>query len=220
MNDNTQLVARDFFPTSIYTVDGLEFLKIASQVSDEYLDLEHKTNSIDEIYPVIMSKNFFDDVRIEGLSSFIGETAWGILNEQGYNVKNMSTFFLEMWAQEHFKHSSMEQHVHGNNSQIVGFYFLETPENCSQVVFHDPRSSKVQIDLSEQSRDNITSASKVISFNPSPGTLIFTNSWLAHSFTRHASNEPFKFIHFSLGVKTKSDDLNWPAWEAAAAEVI
>jgi hypothetical protein len=94
----------------------------------------------------------------------------------------------------------MDQHVHGYRSQIVGFYFLETPEGGSNVVFHDPRAGKVQIDLPEQDVGMATAASKMINFTPKPGMMIFTNSWLAHSFTRHAAELPIKFVHFNLNV--------------------
>jgi hypothetical protein len=38
----------------------------------------------------------------------------------------------------------------------------------------------------------------MINFTPKPGMLIFANSWLAHSFTRHAADLPIKFVHFNL----------------------
>jgi hypothetical protein len=31
--------------------------------------------------------------------------------------------------------------------------------------------------------------------------MIFANSWLMHSFTRHAADTPIKFVHFNLSVQ-------------------
>jgi hypothetical protein len=45
-----------------------------------------------------------------------------------------------------------------------------------------------------------TPASKMINFTPKPGLMVFANSWLAHSFTRHAAELPIKFVHFNLTV--------------------
>jgi hypothetical protein len=45
-----------------------------------------------------------------------------------------------------------------------------------------------------------TPASKMINFTPKPGMMIFANSWLSHSFTRHAADKPIKFVHFNLTV--------------------
>jgi len=44
--------------------------------------------------------------------------------------------------------------------------------------------------------------------------LMFANSWLAHSFTRNASDKPMRFIHFNLSVQLA------PQQAVAPAEVI
>ena len=196
----SQLQVAYHFPCPIYLIERPDFLDAVKEVSDENLDTQRKTQELNEIYPVVMSGSYFADPRIEKFVQFVGATAWNILAEQGYAMQDKVVSFTEMWTQEHHKHSAMDQHVHGFGSQIVGFYFLETPENCSRVVFHDPRSGKVQIDLPEQDINMATPASKMINFEPKPGLMIFANSWLAHSFTRHAAELPIKFVHFNLTV--------------------
>jgi uncharacterized protein (TIGR02466 family) len=116
-------------------------------------------------------------------------------------MKLFNTFFQEMWCQEHFKHSAMEQHVHGYGCQIVGFYFIEVPENSSLVVLHDPKAGKVQANLPEADFSLPTPASNMINFKPEAGMLMFMNSWLPHSFTRHSAEKPMSFIHFNLSVR-------------------
>jgi len=197
---NTQLQVAYHFPCPIYIIDRPDFLDAVNIVSEEALAESRKTQPLNEIYPVYMTGNYYVDQRITGFSEFVGATAWNILNEQGYAMQDKAVQFTEMWTQEHHKHSAMDAHVHGFGSQIVGFYFLETPEDSSRVVFHDPRSGKVQIDLPEQDMTIATPASKMINFEPKPGMMIFANSWLAHSFTRHASDKPIKFVHFNLTV--------------------
>ena len=197
---NTQLQVEYHFPCPIYLIERPDFLEVVNTVSEEALETAKKTQSLNEIYPVHMSGNYVGDSRMAGFSEFVGATAWNILNEQGYAMQDKAVQFTEMWTQEHHKHSAMDAHVHGFGSQIVGFYFLETPEGGSNVVFHDPRSGKVQIDLPEQDMNNATPASKMINFTPKPGMMIFANSWLMHSFTRHAAERPIKFVHFNLTV--------------------
>jgi len=196
----TQLQVAYHFPCPIYVIEQLEFLEEVSKVSEEGLEIQRKERDLNEIYPVYMTDNYFGDPRMAGFTEFVGTTAWNILNEQGYAMQDKAVSFIEMWTQEHHKHSAMDAHVHGYGSQIVGFYFLETPENCSNVVFHDPRAAKVQIDLPEQDMSMATPASKMINFTPKPGMMIFSNSWLSHSFTRHAADKPIKFVHFNLTV--------------------
>ena len=197
---NTQLQVAHHFPCPIYLIERPDFLETVNAVSEEALEAQRKEHDLNEIYPVYMTNNFYDDPHMAEFAEFVGATAWNILNEQGYAMSDKAVSFTEMWTQEHHKHSAMDAHVHGFGSQIVGFYFLETPEHCSHVVFHDPRSAKVQIDLPEQDMNMATPASKMINFTPKPGMMIFANSWLSHSFTRHAADKPIKFVHFNLTV--------------------
>ena len=198
---NTQLQVAYHFPCPIYLIERPDFLEVVNTVSEEALATAKKEQTLNEIYPVHMTGSYFGDPRMAGFSEFVGATAWNILNEQGFAMQDKVVSFTEMWTQEHHKHSAMDAHVHGFGSQIVGFYFLETPEDCSRVVFHDPRAAKVQIDLPEQDINNATPASKMINFQPKPGLMIFANSWLMHSFTRHAAEQPIKFVHFNLTVQ-------------------
>jgi uncharacterized protein (TIGR02466 family) len=197
---HTQLQVEYLFPCPIYIIERPDFLDVVNTVSEEALEVQRKERDLNEMYPAYMSGNYYSDARIAKFSEFIGSTAWNILNEQGYAMQDKAVSFTELWTQEHYKHSAMDAHVHGFGSQIVGFYFLETPEACSRLVFHDPRAAKVQIDLPEQDMNTATPASKMINFTPKPGMMIFANSWLMHAFTRHAADLPIKFVHFNLTV--------------------
>jgi uncharacterized protein (TIGR02466 family) len=129
-------------------------------------------------------------------------------------MTNVSVMVDAVWTQEHHKHSLMEQHVHGFGTQLVGFFFLETPENCSRAMFHDPRGGKVQINLPEADMSVATPASNTINFAPEPGMMLISNAWLPHSFGRHGSDKPIKFVHFNLSVRYNQ------TCAAPAAEVI
>jgi uncharacterized protein (TIGR02466 family) len=210
---NTQLEVAYHFPCPIYIIERPDFLDAVKAVSDEQLEVARKERDLNEIYPVVMTGNYYADARVTDFANFVGATAWNILQEQGYAMEDKVVQFTEMWTQEHHKHSSMEQHVHGFGVQIVGFYFLETPEDSSRVVFHDPRSGKVQNDLPEQNMVNATPASRMVNFEAKEGRLIFSNSWLPHSFTRHASDKPVKFVHFNLTVTQAHPTCTMPAAE-------
>lgn len=210
---NMQLQLAYHFPSSIYIIERPDFLEAVKTVSEEGLKVQRKEQKLDELYPVYMTNNYIDDPRLTNFTEFVGATAWNILNEQGYAMQDKAVQFTEMWTQEHYKHSAMDAHVHGFGSQIVGFYFLDTPEDCSRVVFHDPRAAKVQIDLPEQDINMVTPASKMINFTPKPGMMIFANSWLSHSFTRHAADLPIKFVHLNLIVISQPQARSIPAAE-------
>lgn len=206
----------NYFPTLVYTANLPEFLDVVRTVSDEYVEKAKLNHDLNEIYPLYMTDSFYNDPRLESFSRAIGQMAWDALAGQGFNMEPFNTFFTEMWCQQHYKHSSMEQHVHGFGSQIVGFYFTQTPEDCSRVVFHDPRAGKMMVGLPELDPTMATPASGMINFKPEPGMVIFTNAWLAHSFTRHASTDPIQFVHFNLGVQ-QAAPIGCPA---PAAEIV
>ena len=110
---NTQLQVAYHFPCPIYLIERPDFLETVNTVSEEALAAVKKEQQLNEIYPVHMSGSYFGDPRMAGFSEFVGATAWNILNEQGYAMQDKVVSFTEMWTQEHHKHSSMEQHVHG-----------------------------------------------------------------------------------------------------------
>lgn len=195
-----------YFPTLVYKLKKPEFLESVSEVSEEFLT-KNKLNKTNNDF-CLMSENYYNDTRISNFSSYVLNTAWNILNNQGYNMVNLATYFSEMWSQEHYKNSVMEQHVHGNGSQIVAFYFLETPKDCSKLVIHDPRPGKVQINLEEHNPSLATAASQMINFQPEAGDLFLLNSYVAHSFTRHLSkSKPIKFVHMNIVVQRRLEPL-------------
>lgn len=206
---NYQLNKNICFPSSVYTVKRDDFLEDVKRISEKYMIQYDKY--------VHMSSNFYNDPDVSEFATSILHVSWKILKDQGYYMENKETYFTEMWAQKHYKHSLMEQHTHKYGSQIVGFYFLETPKDCSNLLLHDPRPAKMIIGLDEVDEKQATEASDIVHFVPEPGLMIFTNGWLPHSFSRHENEMPIKFIHFNVGVST-IENIN--TYNAPLAEVI
>lgn len=214
-NTNNEVETGSFFASSIYKISKPEFLSSALEVFDEQIDIVKKEKELDELHPHYMTRTFLDD-RLKDFNYFVLNTAWTILDTQGYKMDDRVTYFQSLWGQEHYKYSSMEQHAHAEDTQIVGFYFLECPEKASSLILHDPRPAKCQINLPQKDGANITDSSVMVNFQPTAGSLWFTNSWLPHSFSRHGSNEPLKFIHFNISVK---QDISQPYAHQAGSEV-
>jgi len=186
------------FPTMVYSIKKMEFFEAVRKSANTALsDIGHELN---EIYPVKMTGDISQDPNIQDFCAYTAVTALNILREQGYNVREKAAFFTEMWCQEHHKFSQMDQHVHHNGVQMVGFYFLDTPEGSCAATFHDPRPGKTQLGISEEDMSNVTYASNAFHFKPEPGVLVLTNAWLPHSFTKNGSNEPFRFVHFNISL--------------------
>lgn len=191
------LAVEHYFTCPVYTADASEFLDSVREVSEEYLARVRAEQPLDEIYPVYMSTGYHDDSRMAKFVHFVTSAALNILDTQGYDMSRFAMGISEMWTQEHHKHSAMEQHVH-TGSQIVGFYFLDVPDESTRAVLHDPRAGKVMMDLPQKDVSAATIASQAINFTPKPGLMLLTNGWLSHSFTRHRSEIPLRFVHFNL----------------------
>lgn len=199
-----------FFPCPVYYIEKLEFLESVSAVSNEALEKIKKENpQPNEIYPVYQT-GLIDDERIRNFYDYVGQTSWNILESQGFDMNMFNTVINEVWCQEHYKHSGHDEHVHGFGAQLVGFYFLEVPEDSSRVVFHDPRPGKKQINIMERDMNDVTIASSMVNFVPKAGTLMIANSWLPHSFTRNGSEKAMRFVHFTIGIQLANQSQGCP----------
>jgi uncharacterized protein (TIGR02466 family) len=202
-NENNQtsvLQPQSYFASTIYQINKPEFLDSVRASAMTNLEIS-KQQTQNETYPVTMTAGLIGDKTIQDFEQFIAESAWSILNDQGYDLTPYLVYVSEMWCQEHRKYSGMEYHVHPHGVMISGFYFLDTPDAGCMIDLHDPRPGKVQASLQEKDNTVITESSHQVLLKPSPGLFVFTNSWLPHSFTRNASDDPCRFIHFNVSIK-------------------
>lgn len=192
-----QLKEAHYFASPIYVVQKPEFLDAVRTVSLRYEDVsrDYQKNPT-----TLMTSTYAHEPELEEFSRYVSQTAWNILESQGYNMEDLVTFFTEMWTQEHGHTSSMETHIHGRGVQISAFYFIEVPKDSCKLVLHDPRQAKVIINLPEKDANKITMGSHQIVLTPEVGTMIFVNAWLPHSLTQNMNQEPMKFVHMNLSV--------------------
>ena len=189
-----------YFASALHYIAKPEFIKDVLPVFEEAIESSKKVSQINELYPSIMTANLFMDPRMKEFCQYVAGTSWNILNAQGYKMDDKITYFHSMWGQQHEKYGSMDEHAHSDGVQIVGFYFLECPENSPKMVVHDPRPGKVLLSMQEADATKITPATNATVFEPQAGSLFFSNAWLPHSFTRNGSDKPFKFIHINISV--------------------
>lgn len=185
-----------YFSSAVYTAEEPQFLDQAKTVVADYL--KSSVKSPDGL--LIQTASMFDG-RLEGMIKHIAQSGWNILDSQGYDMSDKSTKLMEFWAQEHQKYSGMDEHIHGDSVQLVGFYFLDCPDEEARVIFSDPNQAKKQINLPQKDMSQVTLGTTVVNFQPKPGLLIMTNAWVPHLFTRNKADKPFTFIHFTIGVE-------------------
>lgn len=189
------------FASMVYTIKKPEFLDSALALSNEKLEQAKAARPVNDTYPMVMSDSMIGHPSVQPLEQFIAESAWAILDNQGYRMDEFEAYVSEFWVQEHMKNSGMEQHVHPYGVAISGFYFLTVPEGGCVVQLHDPRPGKVQASLPIKEETQVRDANNALIVTPAPGLVVFTNSWLPHSFTRNSSEESVKFIHFNVSVR-------------------
>lgn len=194
--DNPTLEAMIAFPTHVYTAEIPQYVDRVREVALDTLKDSEKAN---ELYPVRMGKSMEMDPRIQDFAAYVAISAGNVLADQGYMVAGMGAYFESMWCQEHHKHSGMDQHTHPG-SLMVGFYFIDVPEDSSAITFFDPRAGKVATPLSEADAAEITYASNAFHMQAREGLLVLTNSWLPHAFTRHGGDTPLRFLHFNINI--------------------
>lgn len=192
----SEIIATPVFPSMVYTAEKPEFLQDIKDIAEEKLKGKKIEN---DLYPFRMSDPMEMEDRVQPFARFTATTALDILIDQGYDLNGLNAYFESMWCQEHHKTSGMEQHTHPQ-VVIVGFYFLDVPENSPVVSFFDPRPGKVALPLQEKKSDTPRLSSNQINVFPSPGLLVFSNSWLPHSVSRNGSDKPFRFIHFNISL--------------------
>jgi uncharacterized protein (TIGR02466 family) len=196
----TSVDVSHLFSAPVYMLDKPEFLDTAKTVSMEFLEKRRGEVFLNEAFPSYMTENLNYDPRMLDFANYVAQTAWEILSEQGYDMQRFETYFESMWCQEHHNLSSMERHIHGNGVVMTGFYFLDCPKDCGKAIFYDPRDAKVITSLPQKDETKITNSSNMVNFVPKPGQLMFSNSWLPHSFSKNTSGEPMRFIHFNVSI--------------------
>lgn len=188
-----------FFPSAVARGSFPEHLGPARTVMSEYLAKVPRNE-----WAVCQSEAMFDD-RLGDLLKTIAQASYEMLFEQGYAMAPLQVTVNEFWGQEFTKGGQHIEHVHPRTAQISGFYFVDVPpKDSAHPIIFDPRPAKRQIALPQASMETVTYASEQIVFDVQPGDLLLMNSWLAHGFTRHGADQPFRFIHFNVGVEEHS----------------
>jgi hypothetical protein len=188
------------FASPVFRHTKTEFLDIVRPVFNEYVERLKKDKDKNDPYPGIMTEFLSLDERIEPFLKYVSDISWDVLNKQGYDMDLFYTDASELWGQHHPFTSNMEKHSHGQGTYLTGFYFLDTPENSSQMHIYDPCPTKTILNLPIRQTEELTIGHSSVYYEPKPGDLIFTNSWLEHSFTRNASQLPYNFIHINVRI--------------------
>lgn len=189
-----------YFPAIIYRDERPDLIEVASSAC-----AKHFNNVPEEqkVWPLIQTAHVGNDPALRNVADYFLLSAVDILKGQGYAVDRYDFYISGMWAQEIKRGAGTDVHIH-KNSQICGWFFLETPEGGSYPIYHDTRMNKGMVELDAAPSDEITNATPAIHFNNIlPGTVMFGNSWMRHQLTGSNTDTPTRCIHFIVSHKER-----------------
>jgi uncharacterized protein (TIGR02466 family) len=211
------MIFENLFETPILIVEKPEWVEKTIKVTDKYIE-ECKPSTMSEvmeyrkkIYDLdelenkkewgvsFHSKSIEEEKELIQLKSFIKQTSYNFLDNQGFDLKEYTLFFTEMWVQEFSKSGGgyHDTHFHQDN-HVSGFYFLKCSPKTSWPVFQDPRHGALMTKLPEKNKEEKTYASEQINVKAKKGMMIFFPSYLGHQFPIDLGSDDFRFIHFNL----------------------
>ena len=89
-------------------------------------------------------------------------------------------------------------HIH-SNSYISAAYYVKAPEKCGDIVFYDPRQSRLVRKPKISKLNNLNG--EEVNIKPTDGLLVLFPSYLYHSVNENLSNEERIVISFNVDLK-------------------
>lgn len=187
-----------YFPAIVYRDERLDLAEEVASHAAKYLDDVRTTQGA-----LYQSAFLQHDPVFRVVSDYLLVSAVGILQEQGYDTSRYDFYLSGLWAQEIGHGAGTNVHVH-KNSQISGWMFINAPEQGAYPIYFDTRMNKGMIELDFASSDEITNATNAIHFNNvTPGTVLFSNSWMQHQLVGGSAEQPTRCLHFVISHKER-----------------
>lgn len=187
-----------YFPAIVYRDERPDLIERALPVCINALDQARQYGM-----QMVQSDHLAHEPLLREVADYLLLSAVDILRGQGYAVEKYDFYLSGLWAQETGKGSGTNVHVH-KNSQICGWFFLETPEGGAYPVYHDTRMNKSMIELDFVQGAEVSNATNMINFNNIvPGSVLFSNSWMQHQLMAGTSETPTRCIHFIVSHKER-----------------
>ena len=189
----------EYFPSCVYRDEQPDWVAYTNQVVQKYYAEVESASAVAQTAQ--MEKN--PDLKF--LVDYLLLAADAILREQGYDVDKYELYVAGIWGQSVRCTGGTNVHVH-KNSQLCGWFFLETPEDGAYPVYCDPRMNKPMVELDYTNDMELTNASPQVHFNNAkPGTILIANSWLQHQLTQSTAQTQTKSLHYIISHKDRNN---------------
>lgn len=186
-----------YFPTIIYRDEKPEWVDYTLKITEKYFSEQNSQ------FNLTQTTHMGNDVEFKFFTDYLLATSYDILKNQGYMVDKYEFYISGLWGQEVKSQTGTNIHLH-KNSQLCGWFFLETPENGSYPVYYDTRDNKHIMELDYSPTNEITVSTSSIHFNNViPGTVLLSNSWMQHQLIPGTSEKSTKSVHFIISSREK-----------------
>jgi uncharacterized protein (TIGR02466 family) len=198
-----------YFPSLVYRDEHPEWVDYTLKVAQKHFDWTAQNRPEEQKdWPLTQTNHMANDPEIKFLVDYLLAEGNTILRAQGYDVDKYELYLSGLWAQDVKGNGGTNVHIH-KNSQVCGWFFLETPEGGAYPIYHDVRMNKQMVELDYVQGGELTNASSTVHFNNVvPGTVLFANSWMQHQLTHNASQKQTKSVHFIISHKDKAPQCN------------
>ena len=120
--------------------------------------------------------------------------------DMGWDTNKNEIKITSMWSIINSNKASNHRHIHANN-YISAAYYVKAPKDCGDIMFYDPRDSKV-IRKPIMAKPNQLN-SEVINITPKEGLLVLFPSYLHHSVNINQSQKERIVISFNIDLRSK-----------------
>jgi hypothetical protein len=204
--------ANIYFGTPVWTNEVLEFVKPINKLADKYIknakkNLQPALKDRNKVYKRKLgdfglsnhSVSINKDPEAKEFTDFCGNRSYEFLDWCGFDLKNHSLHYTEMWVQEFSSKGGgyHDTHVHWNQ-HVTGFYFLKASERTSMPVLHDPRQGAMMTKLPQKDGTKITHANESVHYKVKPGTMVIIPGYTPHQYPVDMGVEPFRFVHWNI----------------------
>ncbi len=199
--NNTSSEINLIFSTPIWTSHLNEFQDVNKKM-EEYIKKQMELDSKGKKASNINgwhSENF--NLKDEEVVFFINTISIKIqkaMEDMGWDLSKNKIEIPNIWSIINKRGSSNAMHIH-SNSYLSAAYYVKAPEKCGDIVFYDPRQSRLVRKPKISKLNNLNG--EEVNIKPTDGLLVLFPSYLYHSVNENLSNEERIVISFNVDLK-------------------
>ena len=199
--NNTTSEINLIFSTPIWTSHLNEYQDVNKRM-EEYIKKQMELDSKGKKASNINgwhSENF--SLKDEEVVFFINTISIKIqkaMEDMGWDLKKNKIEIPNIWSIINKRGSSNAMHIH-SNSYISAAYYVKAPEKCGDIVFYDPRQSRLVRKPKISKLNNLNG--EEVNIKPTDGLLVLFPSYLYHSVNENLSNKERIVISFNVDLK-------------------